>query len=170
MKKEEFEKQHPYVIKIPEGYQYCPDCQLITPHSLKEEKRGAKFTDVEDYECDLCSHSVFSSAYCCPNCGWEHDPEDVYPTVIKDKVHTQECLDNQQKAALELEINFSYGRYNVDTYECTCPEVDCYPVQKIYNYHSYPGNTFECMNAREWSYNIMCEICNYVFEIEDGNC
>ena len=144
------EPQHPYLVNIPKGYQYCPDCELLTPHTKE---------DTEDFTCDVCGNKKDFGYYQCPRCGWEHDPDrDIAPVTIKVKKHIINCPNNSH-----LLNGHSQG--------CDCPEVDCYPIQKIFNYKSTPAHwNFECSNAMEWSYDVMCNICNYVFEVEDGNC
>ena len=50
-------------------------------------------------------------------------------------------------------------------------EVDCYTYQQnIFNYQENYSANFDCYDAKNWSYEIMCPICNDILEIEDGNC
>jgi hypothetical protein len=161
-------KTHPYVKDIPEGYRYCSDCELLTPHTLDREE--------EDHECDICGHVNNGFDVDCPNCGWEHDPDrDLSPETIKVKKHSITCLQEQRKHEDELETETEcmawLDKISCDEFDCNCPEVDCYPIQNIFNYSSTPAHwNMECSNAMEWSYEIMCPICNEVFEVDDGNC
>lgn len=161
-------KQHPYQIIIPKGYQYCPDCELITPHTLDSRVNPSKAYP-EDWECDVCSHRKDGYSLC-PMCGWEHDPDrDLLPVTIKVKKHTLACCSKRKDWDFDEE-GFAPrpDPYNND---CDCPEVDAYPVQHIFNYSRTPAHwNMECPNAMEWSYDVMCPICNYVFEVDDGNC
>ena len=157
------EPQHPYLVPIPKGYQYCNDCELFTPHTLNSQINPSKSMP-EDFECDLCGGKS-DGYYSCPRCGWEHDPDrDVSPVSIKDKKHIIACLNKQEH---ENDVD-----KRIEIWEnCDCPEVDVYPVQKIFNYRSNTQHwNMECPNPVEWSYDIMCNACNYVFEVEDGNC
>ncbi len=152
------EPQHPYLVPIPNGYQFCPECELLTPHTLNSQVNPSKAYP-EDWTCDVCNHEKFESGYECPRCGWEHEPErDISPVSIKIKKHTTACWNMQQKIEEHLGET------------CNCPEVDAYPIQKIFNYRSSSLWNMECSNSMEWSYDIMCNVCNYVFEVEDGNC
>ena len=156
-------KQHPYQIEIPRGYQYCPECELITPHTLDSQINPSKAYP-EDWTCDICDHKKDGYSLC-PMCGWEHDPDnDLAPVTIKVKNHTIKCWENQKA------FKITTGGKEWDEQKCSCPEVDAYPVQHIYNYKTYHPVHLDCYDAKEWSYDIMCKVCNYVFEVEDGNC
>lgn len=146
-----------YIVNIPNGYQYCHDCELITPHSEK--------TKFGDFICDICGG--YEVEYCkCPNCGWNHEPDrDLHPETIKVKKHHKECeWFNVDESSDSIDIF-------TPTEECDCPEVDCYSVPHIFNYLTSSAyyNT-ECFGAMNWSYEIRCPICYTVFEVEDGNC
>lgn len=157
-------KQHPYQIEIPRGYQYCPECELITPHTLDSQINPSKAYP-EDWTCDICDHKKDGYSLC-PMCGWEHDPDnDLAPVTIKVKNHTLPCIEKAREIKKDDMINC------IDLIDdCDCPEVDAYPVQHIYNYKTYHPVHLDCYDAKEWSYDIMCKVCNYVFEVEDGNC
>lgn len=162
------EPQHPYLIPIPEGYQYCHDCDLLTPHTLDNQINPSKAIP-SDFKCDICDSDKMGYDNC-PMCGWEHDPDrDLMPVSIKVKKHTTVCLEKQKKEWDEK--IYPEADFMVNDDNCNCPEVDAYPIQKIFNYSSRPQHwNMECSDAKEWSYDIMCPICNYVFEVEDGNC
>ena len=167
--KKEGLKQHSYQIEIPEGYQYCPECELLTPHTYNGYVDKVRYP--EDWECDICGHKKDDHGYCCPMCGWEHDPDnDIAPETIKIKNHTNECIINRNLKWLNsISHSGNDGLFTDD--DCDCPEVDAYPIQHIYNYRSSAQHwNMECSNAIEWSYDIMCKVCCYVFEVEDGNC
>lgn len=160
-------KQHPYQIEIPKGYQYCPECGLITPHTLDSQINPSKSMP-EDFTCDICYHTKDGYSLC-PYCGWEHDPDnDIAPETIKVKRHTEACLQNQRKE-WDKKV-YPEADFFIDDDHCDCPEVDTYPVQHIYNYNTWTPSHLDCYHAKEWSYDIMCKVCNYVFEVEDGNC
>ena len=157
-------QQHPYIIDIPKGYQYCPECELLTPHTLKEKAKPKANPYPEDWICDICGNEKYGYVLC-PKCGWEHDPDrDVLPVTIKIKKHTISCIELQRKQNNE---EIWWDRIED---KCNCPEVDAYTIQKIFNYKSRPVFSMDCFDAIEWSYDIMCPICNYVFEVCDGNC
>lgn len=170
------ERLHPYVLDIPNGYQYCPECEMLTPHRDKiqhlADLHGSSVFP-EDFTCDICDHEKDGYSLC-PRCGWEHDPDrDLSPVTVKVKKHTTACWRKQQDEANphnDNEIEFKELPWK-DDYKCDCPEVDCYPVQHVFNYRSSSATwQLDCSDAREWTYDIMCNVCNYVFEVEDGNC
>ncbi len=157
---------HPYVKKIPEGYQYCGQCELLTPHTLNSQINPSKAIP-SDYECDLCGSKKYGYDNC-PNCGWEHDPErDLMPVTIKVKKHTTACIQKQSDKKFHFQEEIEYRHMKDD---CDCPEVDAYPIQPIFNYRERSVFSMDCSNAREWDYDVMCPICNEVFEVSDGNC
>lgn len=57
------------VLILPEGYRYCAECVLITPHDLIDKRWYNK------YQCKLCGYTSGDGYNDCPNCGWE-EPED----------------------------------------------------------------------------------------------
>lgn len=135
-----------YIRKIPEGYRWCSMCELLTPHKKHE---------IFDFECEICGSSNTSYDEC-PNCGWEHDPyRDLAPSEINVKKHTNECRKNNIKESSED--------------DCDCPEVVCYPFSNSYNYKEWTKSSLDFMNAIEWSYEVLCPICNTIFEVQDGN-
>jgi hypothetical protein len=181
------DKQHPYQIEIPEGYQYCPECELLTPHTYNGYVDKVRYP--ENWACDICDHVKNDYGYCCPMCGWEHDPDnELAPVTIKIKKHTTSCLEKQKRQNNPEDDHVSKRKFNsyydyknflddlsfvVEKIEnnCDCPKVDAYPIQHIYNYRSSTQHwNMECSNAIEWSYDVMCKVCCYVFEVEDGNC
>ena len=159
-------KAHPYVKNIPEGYKYCDNCELLTPHTLDPMINPSK-ANASDWQCDVCE-SKPEGYDNCPNCGWEHDPDrDVLPETIKVKKHTTVCIEKQV-----IETSKQHAEINWESIEekCDCPEVVAYPIQNIFNYKFEKVFSMDCYNAAEWSYDIMCPICNEIFEVQDGNC
>lgn len=154
-------KAHPYVKDIPEGYKYCSHCELLTPHT-----NGFFEFASDDWKCDVCETKLEGYDNC-PNCGWEHDPDrDIQPETIKVKKHTIACLEKQvNETSKQAGMTWQYIEE-----KCDCPEVVAYPIQNIFNYKSENVFSMDCYNAVEWSYEIMCPICNEIFEVQDGNC
>ena len=153
-------------LNIPEGYKYCAECELLTPHTLKEDM----------WECDICSYSPIGY-YLCPNCQWEHDPDrDLQPESIDVKKHTEQCFKKQleevkkdaknKKDGWDMEVIFNK---RVEE-KCDCPTVTCYTISNCYNYSQWSPASLDCYNALEWEYEVMCPICNEIFEVQDGNC
>lgn len=55
--------------------------------------------------------------------------------------------------------------------KCGCPRIPIFPVGiKIRNYTSHPIYSMDCVNAYEWSYDVLCPICGTWFECGDSNC
>ena len=160
--KSEEKKQHSYIRHIPDGYQYCNNCEALTPHTLNSQINPSK-SICTDFTCDICD-SVSEGYDSCPRCGWDFDPENnIMPEVIKDKKHTVGCL-NKQEAENDADLRADIWN------NCDCPEVDVYPISNCYNYKERSVFSMDCSNAMEWSYDVICEKCNYIFEVEDGNC
>jgi hypothetical protein len=148
-----------YIVKVPEGYKYCPECNLLTPHS-------AYYIPWREPICDICGYYDLEYAKC-PNCGWNHDPDrDLYPRSIMVKKHRENCEALKQETK-EDEIQ---PLHSLRDYDCDCPEVECYSVPHIFNYHEWQPYHLDCYNALEWSYEVRCPICYTVFDVQDGNC
>jgi len=148
------------VLKIPEGYQWCKECNALTPHEIYDNgKWGA-----DEKSCVICGNHDFKYS-ACPNCGWEHDPDnDIGPDPMV-KAHKEGCKFFDMQYDLEL------YRENFDKEEdCDCPEHKIYPYTLIRNYNSWSGHCLDCSNHQEWSYDVHCPVCGEEFYVTDGNC
>lgn len=158
-----------YLRHIPEGYLWCKYCELITPHSLRDGKKDKTLLD--NYSCDICGYYTISYANC-DRCGWEFDPDkELGPEIIKVKKHTDKCLKLQEGLKNDNENEEIKYIHQKEFDDCTCPEVDCYCVVNCWNY-SERSITYhlDCYDAIEWSYEVICPICNNIFFVDDGNC
>lgn len=172
------------VAIIPEGYKWCDECLALTPH-IPGERRW-------NLNCVICNTSNFID-YACPNCGYPNPENPEGPrivTVHREGCHfSEEMIGNEdsywyttpiaKRLVLEFKEDWTRKHPGSRGYKqwedafntkCGCPEYTIYPDRQAYNYKSWIGNTMECINAIDWSYDIRCPICGLIYEISDGNC
>lgn len=136
------------VLKIPEGYQWCKQCEALTPHEVFNNGKWGE----DEKACIICGNHDFKYSYC-ENCGWEHDPDNDIGSDPLVKAHKEDCK-------------------NFNTFEddCDCPEHTIYPYTLIRRYSSWNGHGMDCSNHIEWEYYVHCPVCGDEFYVTDGNC
>jgi len=176
---------------IPEGYLYCMDCGLITPH----------FQGKHSKNCKICDCSNFEEEINCPNCGWEtpelkgphdivviaHNPGCHFEENTGDGQYRNEPCDNESIsyqdrwsgmswADLILQQFLENNRINVPYNHpvrktiCGCQRYTAYQNIHFFNYQERSVFSMDCSNAFEWSYTIRCLICGNLYEVCDSNC
>lgn len=186
------------VVRIPKGYQWCSDCELLTPFV-----KGRW-----DKECRICGNKQSYDG--CDNCGAEiHELDGPSCAVV---IHENGCHFYQDEKAESWEESKShaftvlksfedswmkqapvYNPYKKDTQTlmkngierhyrrrleeerdrlCNCPYVSVYSKIELatVHYSSHPYSSMDCMNAVTWETTTRCEICGYLNHRSDDSC
>ncbi len=171
---------HP-AAEIPEGYEWCEECQLLTPH-------GPDFWS--NSSCGVCGNTKYSEG--CPNCGWS-EPEDWDPDQVDVPLHGDGChlfeyypndFDHEAENVRDQHFRWlnrlrAYWPHRYDPltrlqemglWDCSCPRVECFRQPMRFGYKQWYGHGMDCSNHIEWAYNVRCPICGEVFDVSDSNC
>lgn len=185
---------------IPEGYQWCAECNALTPHV------EGHYTWQKD--CIICGNSNHDNSYSCPNCGY--DQEEDFCTSSEIIVHGDGChyqvIEDEDSNFLVISLadqilkdfRKSYmqpapdrGDYMLprdrewydanqklkknlkaysDMFKCSCPRYEVFT--NIHNIvtASGYGHGMDCSNDTWWSWKKRCHICGCVFEGDDSSC
>lgn len=174
------------VAIIPEGYKWCVECIALTPQNF----------DKWSSYCKVCGCREIRNSMDCPNCGYP-EPDDG-PICSDEQGHLPGCHFNEYEYGEETDDGLysrifkvrakiifeefvkglSPSRFRViekwikeqREKKCDCPEFRVFPFPNIHNYKVRSVFSMDCMNAVEWSFNVRCEKCGYIYDVEDGNC
>lgn len=158
-------------VVLPEGYQWCMECEAATPHVKRE---GGVMVG-----CVLCG-SVKYDLDQCPNCGWERGDEVLasesieiahYPTCEHFLLTVPDGVFDYKKGKSTAVRFIRQGpdQEPLMPAGCGCPSFKIYRNLNIFNYWSQSNNSMDSYGGVDWSYNIRCPICGEVFFIEDGS-
>jgi hypothetical protein len=172
-----------HIIKIPNGYRWCQNCEALTPHEP---------SSLFDCDCVVCCNCVIcgnsgSNLLSCPTCGYEEDAEGSGEQEIQ--IHGAGCHYHENYAdelgeayPIKLARRFSSHEYyyvspqfrrlfESNIYQkCNCRKVKIYRKPWVYGQWSRPYDTLDCWNAVEFGYTVRCPICGIIWEEEDTNC